>query len=334
MFSFFTPWCLASSPTRLPSGYPYRFEYFQALVIAFITDSGGPQQFSLLERCANESQSSLPMAGRPARAAGCVPGCCANRSASGFAPRYPTAAATPPMNFRRETLMEPPSTQIAPILARIRTVRRAFRPSVSGPASRPLVLVPPDRAAGARADEVYPLVAVDVRTDTTVHRLVVDLAVGPLARRRIRRGVKDVDAASRRVGIPRARIAVVVRDHIVSSVTVEVHYGDFMAARHLVVDHTTIPFTVFLDVDHDLVAVPRFHGRQEPLAILRADAHVARAEPRRFFDMAGRQQPLGELHVVAAARRPVQRDPLEARHEKLFALAAIPLHGTHPVNDA
>jgi hypothetical protein len=27
-------------------------EYFQALFIAFMTDSGGPQQFSLLERCA------------------------------------------------------------------------------------------------------------------------------------------------------------------------------------------------------------------------------------------------------------------------------------------
>ena len=34
------------------SGYPYRFAYFQELFIAFITDSGGPQQFSLLERCA------------------------------------------------------------------------------------------------------------------------------------------------------------------------------------------------------------------------------------------------------------------------------------------
>jgi len=32
--------------------------YFQDEVIAFITDSGGPQQFSLLDRWAKESQSS------------------------------------------------------------------------------------------------------------------------------------------------------------------------------------------------------------------------------------------------------------------------------------
>src|SRR6185295_3403959 len=85
MLSGFTPWCFAISPTRLPSGYPYRFEYFQALFIAFITDSGGPQQFSLLDRCANESYSFETAPGRAA-----PPPCvrpCAKRSISVPTPR-------------------------------------------------------------------------------------------------------------------------------------------------------------------------------------------------------------------------------------------------------
>src|SRR6516225_8780086 len=129
-----------------PSGYPYRFEYFHAEVIAFMTESGGPQQFSLLDRCAKESQSSIPDAADRARAA--APGafcCCAKRSTSGPTPRYPTAAATPPMNLRRETLMVPPCPGI---LARKRRLREPFqlvpgqakdRPVVHGPCAKPLV---------------------------------------------------------------------------------------------------------------------------------------------------------------------------------------------------
>ena len=58
-----------------------------AEVIAFITGSGGPQQFSLLERCANESQSSLAAG----RMRGAAPGAWgrpwANTSRSGPVPR-------------------------------------------------------------------------------------------------------------------------------------------------------------------------------------------------------------------------------------------------------
>src|SRR5205823_7234755 len=65
-----------------------------------------------------------------------------------------------------------------------------------------------------------------------------------------------------------------------------------------------------------------------------ADADVARAEPRRLLDVPRREELLLELQAVAAAARTIQRDPLEARDEELLALAGVPPHRAHAVNDA
>src|SRR5262245_20205938 len=104
-FSGFTPWCLAISSTMPPSGYPYRFAYLNALVMAFITESCGPYGFSLLASFANASYSSIVEGPRRG------PGCCESRptmpwahsSSSGLRPRTPNVVATPPTKPRRES---------------------------------------------------------------------------------------------------------------------------------------------------------------------------------------------------------------------------------------
>src|SRR5207249_900934 len=156
-----------------------------------------------------------------------------------------------------------------------------------------------------------------------VHRLrVFDALVGPLACRRIGRREEDVHAAGRRVRIPRAGIAVVVRDDVVAAVAVQIHDGDLVPAGDFIEDDPAVPLATLacrlrasrfgaqgrlalrtFGVDDDLVAVPRLDGRKEPFAILLADADVARAKARRLLQVPARQQRLLDLHAVAAAPR-------------------------------
>src|SRR5262249_5902712 len=89
-----------------------------------------------------------------------------------------------------------------------------------------------------------------------------------------------------------------------------------------------------LGIDDHFVAVPRLDRGEEALAVLLADADVTGAEPRRLLDVARREQLLLELHRVAAAGAAIQRDAFEARHQELLALAAVPHHRAHAVNDA
>src|ERR1700745_1689739 len=109
--------------------------------------------------------------------------------------------------------MPPPAPRVAPPT---RAPRPASGLSASGcPRRRPFVLVPPDRAARAGADQIHALVAVDVGADAAVHPLVVYLPVNPLARCAIGERVEHVNAAGWRIRIALSRIAVVVRDDVV-----------------------------------------------------------------------------------------------------------------------
>src|SRR5207302_5096549 len=85
-----------------PSGLPYRLAYLNAWFIAFMTDSGGPYGFSLLDSLANASYSSTEARGRAACAPGTALRPCANTSATPTF-RDPRAAATVPTKLRRET---------------------------------------------------------------------------------------------------------------------------------------------------------------------------------------------------------------------------------------
>ena len=102
----------------------------------------------------------------------------------------------------------------------------------------------------------------------------------------------------------------------------------------LVEDDAADPLAAFVGVDDDLVAVPRLDGGEEALAVLPADADIARAEARRLLDVARREQLLLEFHRVAAAARAVERDAFEAGDEELLALAAVPHHRPDAMDDA
>src|SRR5882724_7830841 len=239
-----------------------------------------------------------------------------------------TRATRPERGFRVR-----PAT---PVRAREPFVRSIVLSARGRSGRRAFVFVPADRAPAARADDVHALVAVDVRADAAVHRFrLVDFAIGPLTGRGIRRRVEHMDAALRGVRIPRAGVAVVVRDDVVAAVAVEIDDGDLVPARDLVEDDAALPLAAFLRVDHDLVAVPRLDGREEALAVLLADADVARAQARRLVvAMSSGQERLLELHVLAAAGRAVEGDAFEAGDEKLFAPVAVPHHRPHAVDDA
>ena len=58
MFRVLTPWCSAIFCRMSPSGYPYRFEYFQAAFMASIILSEGPYGFSLDASLARSSYGS------------------------------------------------------------------------------------------------------------------------------------------------------------------------------------------------------------------------------------------------------------------------------------
>src|SRR5256885_10353547 len=95
-----------------------------------------------------------------------------------------------------------------------------------------------------------------------------------------------------------------------------------------------LPRSGIVGVTHALVSCPRLTGREKALAFSFAYAVVARAEPRRLLHVPRREELLLELQAVAAAARTIQRDPLEARDEELLALAGVPPHRAHAVNDA
>src|SRR5206468_11551200 len=87
-----------------------RLAYLNAEFIAFITDSGGPYGFSLLESFANASYSSTDARRGRACAPGIVPRLCASASTAPTF-RYPNAAAIVPTKLRRHTAC---CTSIAP----------------------------------------------------------------------------------------------------------------------------------------------------------------------------------------------------------------------------
>src|SRR5207249_3527561 len=143
-------------------------------------------------------------------------------------------------------------------------------------------------------------------------------------------GVVDVETRSRPAKS---------RHNLIVSIAIQVGARERMAVVETRINDAAFPELAALclrsglEVDHNLVAVPRLDSGQESPPANLSDPDFARATRRLRFLIARRQVRFGPAQVVAAPRSMKQVDALEACGQNFVPAIAVPVDDVDSMHD-